>query len=364
MLEPGSFTRFAPDILNMKKYTVLTLLYLLPFLAYSQAQKRSFKVACVGFYNLENLFDTINEPGVNDEEFTPTGSYNYTPAVYLDKLSKLSDVISDIGKDVNPDGLALLGVSEVENQSVMEDLIHQPKLIDRNLKFVHYDSPDERGIDVGLIYNPKYFKVVSSDKLTVHIYNEAGVEHPTRDILYVSGLMDGELMHVFVNHWPSRRGGEEASAPNRAIAAGVAKHAIDSIIALDPKSKIILMGDLNDDPVSPSVAVVLKATGDQAEAKNGRMYNPFVKYFQNGIGTLAYNDAWNLFDQIMVSSAFVNKDQPGMFLKEAKIYRREFMVTQNGTYKGYPKRTYDFNKYIGGYSDHFPTYLILLKEVK
>ena len=360
-----TFTRFAADLTNMKKTVNLLLLILGCSLSiHCNAQKRSFKVACIGFYNIENLFDTINEPDVNDEEFTPTGANNYTPEVYMDKLGKLSDVISDIGKDVSPDGLALLGVSEVENESVMIDLINEPKLKDRNLQIVHYDSPDARGIDVGLIYNPKYFKVKSRNKLTVHIKNVDGTEHPTRDILYVSGLLDGELIHVFVNHWPSRRGGEEASAPNRSIAAGVAKHAIDSILAIDPKSKIVLMGDLNDDPVSPSVAVVLGATGDVAQAKNGRLYNPFMSYFQNGTGTLAYNDAWNLFDQIIVSSALTNKDQSGLFFKEAKIYRREFMVNQIGRYKGYPKRTYDYNKYIGGYSDHFPTYIILLKEAK
>ena len=331
---------------------------------YCQAQKKNFKVACVGFYNCENLFDTINQPDVKDEEFTPTGSYNYTPEVYMDKLSKLSDIISDIGKDASPDGLALLGVAEVENENVLIDLKNTKKLRDRKWQYVHYDSPDERGIDVALFYNPKYFKVKSSEKLTVHIKNSEGIEHPTRDVLHVYGLFDGEPVHVFVNHWPSRRGGEEASAPNRAIAAGVAKLCIDSIIAINPESKIILMGDLNDDPVSPSVAVVLKATGNLDEAKNGRLYNPFMSDFQNGNGTLAYNDAWNLFDQIIISSAFLKKEQSGLFFKEAKIYRREFMVVQTGRYKGYPKRTYDFNKYLGGYSDHFPTYIVLLKEVK
>ncbi len=349
----------------MKKSTFFIILLSGVFSLYNcEAQKRNFKVACIGFYNLENLFDTINEPNVNDEEFTPTGSYNYTPAVYLDKLSKLSDVISDIGKDASPDGLAMLGVSEVENEIVLNDLIKEPKLKDRHLQFVHYDSPDARGIDVALIYNPKYFKVKQSEKLPVYFNGDDGNPHPTRDILHVYGLMDGEPMHVFVNHWPSRRGGEQASAPNRAIAASVAKHCIDSILKINPNSKIILMGDLNDDPVSPSIAVVLKATGDTTLSKEGRMFNPWVKDYQNGIGTLAYNDAWNLFDQIIISPSFLNKDQHGAFFKEAKIYRRQFMVQQTGKYKGYPKRTYDFNRYMGGYSDHFPTYIVLLKEAK
>jgi hypothetical protein len=345
-----------------KKQLFIIALVLMGFTC--SAQKKNYKIACVGFYNLENFFDTINQPGVNDEEFTPTGANHYTPEVYMDKLSKLATVISDIGKEMNPDGFALLGCAEVENITVLQDLIHQPSLKDRNLQIVHYDSPDERGIDVGLLYNPKYFKVKHSEKLFVELKNDDGTPRLTRDVLYVTGLLDGEPVHVFVNHWPSRRGGEEASAPNRAKAAAVGRAKIDSIQSNNPSAKIIFMGDLNDDPVSPSVTNVLRATGDTALAVNGRLFNPWTKYYQQGIGTLAYNDAWNLFDQIIVSPSFLNHDQKGFFMKDAKIYRKEFMVQQSGRYKGYPKRTYDFNKYIGGYSDHFPTYIELLKEVK
>lgn len=317
---------------------------------------------CIGFYNLENLFDTINQPEVKDEEFTPTGANLYTPQVYIDKLGKLETVVADIGKDFTPDGFALLGVAEIENESVLQNLVHQPKLKERNLQIVHYNSPDERGIDVGLLYNPKYFKVKSSETIFVPIFNNDSTPRYTRDILYVTGLLDGEPVHVFVNHWPSRRGGEEASAPSRAIAAGVARHKIDSLLALNADSKIILMGDLNDDPISPSLTAVIKAKGDEKEIQRGDIFNPWMSYYKQGIGTLAYNDAWNLFDQIVFSSSFLNKEQKGVFYKEANIYKKEFMIQQSGRYKGYPKRTYDFNKYIGGYSDHFPTYIVLLKE--
>ena len=348
----------------MKKKLSYLLVLFISFQISAIAQKKNYKVACIGFYNLENLFDTINQPEVNDEEFTPNGSNHYTPEVYKDKLSKLEAVISDIGKDASPDGVALLGVAEIENITVLQDLVNQPLLKDRKLQIVHYDSPDERGIDVGLIYNPKYLKVKHSEKLFVEIMNDDGSPRFTRDILYVNGMMDGEPIHVFVNHWPSRRGGEAASAPGRAKAASVARAKIDSIQAVNPAAKIILMGDLNDDPISPSVTNVLMATGDTALANNGRLYNPWVKYYSKGIGTLAYNDAWNLFDQIVISSSFINKNQKGLFIKDARIYRKEFMIQQSGRYKGYPKRTYDFSKYIGGYSDHLPTYLILLKEIQ
>jgi hypothetical protein len=234
----------------------------------------------------------------------------------------------------------------------------------RGYKIVHYDSPDERGIDVGFIYNPKYFTVMSSHPINVPMKGDGGKPYPTRDVLYVYGLYNGEPMHVFVNHWPSRRGGEEASAPNRALAAQMCKNTMDSVMALNPNAKVVVMGDLNDDPVSPSVAKVLGAKGDISKVKPGNLYNPWIDYFKKGIGTLAYNDAWNLFDQIMVSYGFLDKNQPGFFFHSAKIFKREFMIQQSGRYKGYPKRTYDSNVYMSGYSDHFPTYIELLKEVK
>lgn len=329
-----------------------------------RAQEKQYKVGIIGFYNLENLFDTINQPDVNDEEFTPNGSNLYTPQVYVDKLGKLEEVLSQIGTDMSPDGLSVFGVAEIENESVLIDLVNQPKLRNRNYKIVHYNSPDLRGIDVGLIYNPKYFKVTGSQSLNVPLMGDDGKPYATRDVLYVHGLYDGEPMHFFVNHWPSRRGGEEASAPSRKLAAGVAKAKIDSIMKADPNAKVVLMGDLNDDPVSPSVAKVLGAKGDKDKVKQSELYNPWVTYYKEGIGTLAYNDAWNLFDQIIVSEAYLPKSQNGFFLHQANIFKKEFMLQNSGRYKGYPKRTYDFGVYMGGYSDHFPTYLVLLKEKK
>jgi hypothetical protein len=343
------------------KHSLLFLLIALSLTAFSQEKK--YKVAVIAFYNCENFFDTINDPAKNDEDFLPTGSYHYTGEVYRDKLSKLSDVLSQIGTDVSPDGFSMVGVAEIENDKVLEDLVAQPKLANRHLKIVHYDGPDERSIDCGLLYNPKYFKVVNSKSLFVKMTNSDGSQHFTRDVLWVTGLYDGELIHVFVNHWPSRRGGEEASAPARAAAAGVGKHLIDSLMKIDPNTKIILMGDLNDDPTSPSVAQVLGAKFDVKDVKPGDLYNPWQDFLKKGIGTLAYNDSWNLFDQIMFSSAWLSKPQKGFFFQKAQIFNRNFMITQSGKYKGYPMRTYNGNTYAGGYSDHFPTYGVLLKEV-
>ncbi len=350
----------------MNKFLQTIILILLLFQSkFSFSQEKKYKLGCIGFYNLENFYDTINDPLKNDEEFLPNGSYHYTGAVYLDKVKHLSDVLSLEATDKTPDGLSMFGCAEVENETVLQDLIHTDKLKSRNYKIVHYDSPDIRGVDVGLIYNPKYFTVKFSEPLFVELYEDDKITpRYTRDILYVYGMYDGEPLHIMVGHWPSRRGGEEASAPGRAKAASVCKHKVDSITAINPNAKIIVMGDLNDDPVSPSVAVVLGAKCEKEKVAKGGMYNPWCDYYTRGIGTLAYNDAWNLFDQIMLSYGFLAKNQKGFFFKEADIFSKPWMIQTSGRYKGYPKRTYDFNNYMGGYSDHFPTYVVLLKEIK
>ena len=328
------------------------------------SQEKKYKVGIVAFYNLENFFDTINDPNKNDEDFLPTGSYHYTGKVYQDKVRKLTEVLSELGTDISPDGFSLLGVAEIENDKVLVDLVAQPEFANRHLKIVHYDGPDDRSIDPALIYNPKYFKVKHSEPLFVRMENSDGTLHYTRDVLWVSGLYDGEMIHVFVNHWPSRRGGEEASAPARASAASVSKRVIDSLMKIDPQTKVFVMGDLNDDPTSPSVAKVLGAKGEIKSVKDGELYNPWVDFINRGIGTLAYNDSWNLFDQIILSSGFLKKEQKGFFFHAAHIFNKQFMVTKTGRYKGYPMRTFDGNIYNGGYSDHFPTYCIFLKELQ
>ncbi len=324
--------------------------------------QQTYQISCVGFYNLENLFDTINQPDVNDEDFTPAGSNNYTPKVYQDKLHRLATVLSQIATEVTPDGLAMFGSAEVENRSVLEDLAAQPELKSRNYQIIHYNSPDERGIDVCLFYNPKYFKPLSSESLRVPLVSKEGAARATRDVLHACGILSGDTVHVYVNHWPSRRGGEEASAPGRALAAGVAKASMDSIASKNPKAKFILMGDLNDDPVSPSVAKVLGAKGKTEDVKPGGLFNPWTDFYKRGIGTLAYNDSWNLFDQIIISEPFLSKEQSGLFYMKAAIFKKDYMIQQSGRYRGYPLRTFSGNRYIGGYSDHFPVYLVFLKK--
>lgn len=350
-----------PKIIMTKFLTTISLA-LLSFSAVF-SQKASYHPSLIGFYNLENLYDTVNNPTIDDEEFLPSSERHYNTRVFNDKIGRLASVISQMGVEINPDGLTMLGVAEIENDTVLTAIVNDKALKSRGLKFIHYNSPDVRGVDVALFYNPKYFKPLHSEPLFVKLPGGSKDSYFTRDVLYVKGLMDGDTVHVMVNHWPSRSGGEERSIPARAAAAGVDKRIVDSLMAINPDSKILIMGDLNDDPVSPSLTKVLNAKGDKADVKRSGLYNPWTNFYKSGIGTIAYQDAWGLFDQIVVSEAWLHKDQPGYFYRNATIFNRQFLVQPTGKYKGYPMRTWDGTTYNYGYSDHFPVFITLLKKV-
>lgn len=322
------------------------------------------KVGIVGFYNFENLFDTLDTPDKRDEEFTPSGYRLYDTKIYTEKLNHLSHVVAELGTDITPDGVAILGVAEVENRKVLEDFVVQEKIKDRNYQIVHNESPDFRGIDVALLYNPKYFKVTGSKAIPLLIYNDDGSRRYTRDILYVAGLFDGEPMHFLVNHWPSRSGGEAASQPYRNAGAQVCKMVVDSLTELNPNAKVIIMGDLNDDPVSPSVKEILNAKRKQKEVPKRGLYNPMWDYYRKGYGTLAYRDAWSLFDQVILTKGFIHRKTKGYKYYKAKVHNKKYLVQKQGRFRGYPFRSYGGGTYLGGYSDHFPVYVVLSKEVK
>jgi len=325
-------------------------------------QKKNYQIDAVAFYNLENLFDPADDPNKDDEEFTPNGSNHYTEKIYRRKLHNLATVLSQIAIDKAPDGPAFFGVAEVENEKVLQDLIQEPELKDRKLRIVHFESPDLRGIDVGFLYNPKFFKVLHAMPMNVNI-SKNGSHEFTRDVLYVEGLLNGDTVHVMVNHWPSRLGGESASMWKRKLAASVCKQKADSILKERPGAKIIIMGDLNDDPIDPSVADVIGAQEKEKAMKSGHFFNPWIAYYKKGIGTLVYNDSWNLFDQIIISNGFIKPEKGTWQFYLAEIFNRPFMKTQSGQYAGYPHRSYSNGNWIDGYSDHFPTYIYLIKEV-
>ena len=327
-----------------------------------EKQTSSYEVACVGFYNVENLYDTINEPEVNDDDFTPKGSYRWNSKRYAEKLDRLAEVISLMGSEYTPDGPAIIGLAEVENKAVVYDLTQHTRIKNRAYSIVHYDSPDKRGIDVAFMYQPKYFKVESSSTHKLVIPNRD--DFFTRDMLLVSGQFMGERMHFIVAHWPSRRGGEKRSSPLRQAAGQLAKSIIDSISSSEgSNAKVIFMGDLNDDPVNKSVKLHMKSTGQINEIVPECMFNPFEELYKKGIGTLAWQDAWNLFDQIILTPAFALNKSAFHFYR-AVVFNKPFLVQKDGRFKGYPWRSYAGGSYQGGYSDHFPTYVLLKRKVE
>jgi len=327
----------------------------------SLAQGDQYKVVSVGFYNLENLFDYTQDTTIRDYDFIPDGDKAWTKEKYAEKLENMAYVISQIGIDVAPAGLSVLGVEEIENKGVLEDLVKQESIKDRNYKIIHFDSPDRRGIDVGLLYNPSHFNPVSIDKIPYPQVDADTIY--TRDILHVKGLLDGDSVSFVVNHWPSRYGGEERSRPRRNRAAKRVRNLVDSLYSLNPDAKIIIGGDLNDDPTNESLVGFLKAKPKLKSIREGDLYNPMHDMHRRGLGSNAYRDSWSLFDQIVISEPLLDKEQDGYFFYKANIFNKKFLIQRSGKYRGYPFRTFSFDKYQGGYSDHFPVYTFLVKKI-
>lgn len=325
----------------------------------SSAQKK-FQTFGVAFYNLENLFDTINNNGKYDLEFSPAGKNKWDGNKYWSKINRLSYAISQMTTKTTPMGPAVIGCSEIENETVLNDLVKADAIKAWNLQVIHHDSPDRRGVDVSLLYNPKLFRPinVTNHRLVVP-------ELPnflTRDQMCVVGLMGGSRVAVIVNHWPSRRGGSAQSSYLREAAAALSKQIADSLLAVDPKMGIIIMGDLNDDPSDKSCAEVLGAVKNIKDVKPGGYYNPFWEKLDKGIGSYIYRGAWDLFDQIIINSNLVDGAN-GLKFYRAEVLNKEFLKQSDGKYKGYPHRTFSGGVWTDGYSDHFPTEIFLIKEV-
>jgi hypothetical protein len=322
-------------------------------------KNKQYHVACIGFYNVENLYDTINQPN-NDEEYLPESANKWNTEKYFKKLENLSTVISQLGIDATPEGLSILGLAEVENRGVLEDLVKTEKLKNRNYQIVHYDGPDKRGVDVALLYNPKHFFVENSVSYTLKIPGKENFF--TRDQLLVSGQLAGEKIHIIVCHWPSRRGGEKRSRPLREAAADLSRHIADSIFKIEPNAKIMIMGDLNDDPTNSSIKKHIKTVAKTYEVREDLFFNPMEELYNKGIGTLAWRDSWNLFDQIILSYSLTKCHYETFCYYGAKVFNKPFVRQEEGNFKGYPFRTFAGETYTGGYSDHFAVYVILLKE--
>lgn len=340
----------------------LTFAFTLFSPACAQTGEKRLAPMLVGFYNLENIFDTIDQPEVLDEEFLPDGVNQWTGERYLRKLHNMARVIAAIGTDVHPDGLAVLGICEVENRSVVEDLVRTAPIDKRGYRVVSHEGPDARGVDVGLIYNPKYFTLLAQKAYRLTMPEDP--EFKTRDQLLVSGLLDGDTIHVIVNHWPSRRGGEKRSDPKRCAAADLGRHIVDSLLARNPDARIFHMGDLNDDPINASLRKHLRVVGEKERAKNGVLYGPMGDLYEKGIGSLAWNDSWNLFDQISLSPAVVTGAGGRYVYHSVRIFNEPWLRQKEGAFAGYPHRSFVGTEWKDGYSDHFPVYVVLVKEVR
>ena len=349
-------------------FFIETFIFLFLFVSTTNIEaqsKRSFKVHTIAFYNVENLFDTINDPSKYDERSPIMELKTAQSEIYKKKVRNMANVISKIGAETSRNAPAVIGICEVENRSVIEDLANDPELISKNYGIVHYDSPDERGIDVALMYQKALFSPLnSSTHQTKLTDNSSDGRDYTRDVLLVSGYLQGDLIHVLVNHWPSRSGGEARSRSKREAAAAVNKRLVDSIQKQDPYAKIFVMGDLNDNPTNSSLKKVLKTKGDKRKVGFKELYNPMEGFFKKGLGSNAYRDAWSLFDQIIVSKPLLEEDYSSFRFYKAGIYNAQFLITKKGQYKGYPFRSFSWGGFTDGYSDHFPVFVHLIKEIK
>lgn len=353
----------------MKKIFLLTLLLLTGITSF--AQKQNY---VIGFYNVENLFDIYNDPVKNDEEFLPEGENKWTQAKYEKKLHNIARVINAM-KDENGVYHTILGVSEIENRLVLEDLVSLPELADANYQIVHYDGPDARGVDVGLLYRPDQFKYIESEsipfsfegsKVPITLTKEEQDAFKTRDILMVHGEIDGEDIAVFVAHLPSRIGGKGADLRPRG--AEIIYNRAQSLKEEYPGIKIVVMGDMNDNPTDESMTVWMHGKADIAEVGSEDFFSPFIEMLADGYGSLAYRGVWNIYDVILVDYNLATAPDGGLKIRPihkkgyyGRVFKKPFMTQQSGQYKGTPFRTFSNGAFIGGYSDHYPTYIVIGK---
>ena len=332
---------------------IIALNFLLLIVVGTQAQESGKRLYSIAFYNLENLFDTIHDTGKNDYEYLPDAAKKWNTEKYMSKLANLSKVLSELSRDKVPCGPAAIGVAEAENRRVLDDLVKQPAIASSGYEIVHYEGPDKRGIDCALLYDPHQF-TVNSSKLVLSEPFEGDTIHKTRGFLIVNGKLAGDNVCFIVNHWPSRG----AAEPVRIHAARQVRGLVDSLQREDKKLKLIVMGDMNDDPMDESMSE-LRAKKFIKEVKKGDMYNPWWETLEDkGVGTLLYRGKWNLFDQIVISKPLL-KAKKGLRYDHNEVFIRDYLIQQDGKYKGSPLRTHGGRTWLNGYSDHLPTIIYL-----
>ena len=350
----------------LKSLLVLFAMICVSNISAQEEKEKQFKIHTLAFYNLENLFDTINDP-LKYDEASPIMEINANRSeIYKKKIKNMARVVASIGSDKANNSPAIIGVCEIENRKVLVDLVNDPLLLGKDYGIIHFEGPDRRSIDVALLYQKALFKPMDSSSHELLIYDDLTRKRVfTRDQLLVTGKLDGDLIHILVNHWPSRSGGEARSRSKRVGAAQLNKRIIDSIQSIDPYAKIFTIGDLNDDPTNDSVKKALKAKKEKEDVPLKGIYNPFEKMFTDkGYGTTAYRDAWSLFDQIMMTQPLLEDDYSSYRFWLAGIYNKAYLTNKRGRYKGYPFRSFADGGFTNGFSDHFPVYIYLIKEVK
>ena len=356
-----------------KTLTVFAALILLVTAA--QAQKK-VQNHVIGFYNLENLFDIYNDPVKNDEEFLPEGKNKWTEAKYQKKVQNMAKVIRSM-KEENGVWHALLGVSEIENRLVLEDLVWDEQIREANYQIIHYDGPDRRGVDVALLYKPEIFTFLDSESIPF-TFEGSSIEwiqskeerdyFRTRDILMVHGMIDGEHFAVYVAHLPSRSGGKKGGNQLRDRGGEIMYNHAMEMQKKYPGIKIVCMGDMNDNPTDPSMAEYLHGREFMEDVTDADFFSPFTSMLKAGFGSLAYQGVWNIYDLLLVNNALAHPQDGTFGLLQlhkkgyyGRVYNPKFLTNQSGQYKGTPFRTFSNGAFIGGYSDHYPTYIVITK---
>lgn len=346
----------------MKRSFLFTIFFISStFLIGQSDSKKKFLVNTIAFYNVENLFDTINDPKTWDDDRTPKGRDRWTSVIYEKKVKNIAKVIAEIGFDLTNQAPSVIGLCEIENRRVLEDLIKTESLIKENYKIIHYDSPDERGIDVAMLFKQNRFIVSSSKTYPLYLKRKDGSRDYTRDHLLVSGFLDKNPIHFIINHWPSRSGGQMRSEPSRILAGKLNKKIIDSILQSNPKANIISMGDFNDNPGDKSIKPILNTIFKKSKIKEGQLFNPMEELYRKGYGSYRYRDKWDMIDQFLLSKNLVD-NKNGLFFLKASVFNKKYLINPSGKYEGYPFKSFAGGKFLNGYSDHFPIYLYLAKE--
>ncbi len=313
------------------------------------------------FYNVENLFDTVDTPDKNDQEFTPESEKEWNTERYQKKIHDLSRVIAAVDEEALP---AFIGLSEIENRAVLEALSESEFLKDGHYQIAHEESPDRRGIDVALMYNPGVFTYL--DHHAFEVTKDYDRRFKTRDILYVKGIIGKkDTLHIFINHWPSRSGGQERSEPNRLLAAKVLRGKTDSILKKNPEADILIAGDFNDEPHNKSIAEILEASNDCSAVSSHELYSLFLNLDKQGAGTYNYRGEWNMIDNIIVSGGMLQQQKGEFYVHcdSGKILREDWMMYDNPKIgEKVPNRTYGGDNYFGGISDHLPVYVVLKRK--